>query len=152
MPKTKHSRLQSKLAAWIDQFAEPHRLAAVFTELRATFAGASVVPDVSVFAWQRLPRDEMGEFIDDVFEPPDIAIEIVSPGQRIAHLVERCGWYVDNGVRIALMVNARDSSVTKFCPDEPPIVLRGDTVIDVSEVIPGFQLTVKTLFDALILA
>lgn len=151
MPKTTHSALQGQLAMWINQFAQPIKLAYAFPELRTTFARASVVPDVAVFVWERIPRDERGRLIDDVFEPADIAIEIVSPGQRIARLVEKCGWYVDNGVRIALMVNPRDSSVTIFRPDEPPIVLRGDAVIDVSEVLPGFELTVKSLFDALTL-
>lgn len=152
MPKAKHGALQVILAQLINEFARPRRLAFAFSELRATFASASVVPDISVFHWLRIGRDAKGEPLDDVFEPPDIAIEIASPGQRVARLVERCGWYVNNGVRIALMVNPRDHSVTLFRPDETPLTLLGDVAIDLSEVIPGFQLTVKTLFDALILA
>ena len=47
-PKTRHSTLQAKSVELINRFAEPARLAFAFPELRTTFAGASVVPDVSV--------------------------------------------------------------------------------------------------------
>lgn len=148
-PKAHHSVLQYALSELVNTSCRPLRIAYAFPELRTTFAGASVVPDVAVFTWERIARDARGQLVNDVFEPPDIAIEIVSPGQRIAQQVEHCAWYVGNGVRIALMVNPRDSSVTVFRPDEPPVVLRGAAAIDVVDVLPGFELTVDTLFAAL---
>ena len=48
-PKGQHSRLQVTLVERFNQFAEPRRLALAFSELRATFAGASSVPDVAVY-------------------------------------------------------------------------------------------------------
>src|SRR5438067_12856987 len=54
-PKLPHSRLQSKLAEGFNQFAERRKVAVAFTELRTTFGGRSYVPDVSVYAWARVP-------------------------------------------------------------------------------------------------
>lgn len=77
-PKGRHSVLQSSLAAYVNGFARARKLAFAFTELRATYAGQSLVPDVSVYHWERIPGDEAGRVADDFWEAPDIAIEIVS--------------------------------------------------------------------------
>src|SRR4051794_6788962 len=80
-PRPKHSRLQGILVTRFAMFAEPRRLAMALPELRATFGGASLVPDVAVFTWDRLPLDASGELGDECHTPPDVAIEIVSPGE-----------------------------------------------------------------------
>lgn len=148
-PKGKHSRLQVRLAERVNRFAEPAKLASAFTELRATFGGHSYVPDVAVYRWDRIPRTPAGEVADDFLEPPDIAIEIVSPGQSVNALVRRCLWYVDNGVRMALLVDPGDASVIVFRPDSMPSALRGTEEIDLREVVPDFQLSVNELFGML---
>src|SRR5207248_11679550 len=132
-----------------NRFAQPRKLAYAFPELRAIFAGFSPVPDVGVYLWDRIPRTETGQVSDDFFKPPDIAIEIVSAGQSVNSLVRRCLWYVDHGVRIALLVDPDDASVLVFQPDARPSVLRGADKIDVSEVLPGFELSVEELFASL---
>jgi Uma2 family endonuclease len=86
-PKGRHSRLQIKLGQWFDTWAEPRELASAFTELRTTFGGRSYVPDVAVYRWDRF-SGPFGEIVpDEFFEPPDIAVEIVSPEQRVRSLV-----------------------------------------------------------------
>ena len=85
-PKTVHSVLQMAGRDLVDGFARPRKLARAFVEHRSSYAGASTVPDVAVFVWDRLPRDAAGRWIDDVDYPPDIAIEILSPGQAIGEL------------------------------------------------------------------
>src|SRR5947208_16599976 len=64
-PKGRHSVLQAKVAEYLNRFAEPRKLAFAFPELRATYAGISLVPDVSVYRWERIPRDEAGRVADD---------------------------------------------------------------------------------------
>jgi Uma2 family endonuclease len=83
--------------------------------------------------------------------PPDIAIEIVSPGQAVPDLMEKCIWYVKNGVRIALIADPDEEVVYRFRPDALPDILRDDDRIDLDEVLPGFELTVNELFASLIL-
>jgi Uma2 family endonuclease len=148
-PKARHSRLQGKLVEWFNVFAEPRRLAAAFPELRTTFAGASVVPDVAVYCWDRIPRDATGELADDCRQPPDIAIEIVSPRQSVTSLVRRCLWYVEHGVRLTLLVDPNDRSILVFRPRLPTHAVRGTDHIDLSDIIPGLALVVHQLFDSL---
>jgi Uma2 family endonuclease len=148
-PKGQHSMLQGTFTERINRFAEPRKLAFAFPEIRATFAGASHVPDVGVYLWDRIPRTEAGEVANDFFEPPDIAIEIVSPEQSVNSLVRRYLWYVENGVRVALLVDPHDRSVILFRPSSRPVPLRGADAIEIGDILPGFQLSVDQLFGSL---
>lgn len=148
-PKGRHSRLQARLSDLINRFGEPGKIAAAFPELRTTFAGRSYVPDVAVYRWDRIPVDEAGQVANDFFAPPDIAVEIVSPEQSVNALVRRCLWYVANGVQVALLVDPADQSVLAFRPDQVPRAVRGTDRLDLSDVLPGFQLVGQDLFAAL---
>ena len=148
-PKGHHSALQYEVAELVNRFARSRRLARAFPELRATYAGRSYVPDVSVYRWERIPGDDAGELVNDFVEPPDIAVEVVSPEQRVNALVRRCLWYTEHGVQVVLLVDPADRSVLLFRPEQLPRALHGPDWIDVSDVLPGFQLTVQELFDAL---
>ena len=50
VPGFKHSMITGRIGERLDEFAEPAGLGGAFPELRCTFAGRSVVPDV-VFLW-----------------------------------------------------------------------------------------------------
>ena len=84
--------------------------------------------------------------VDDVFIAPDIAVEIVSPGQSVTDLLLRCLWYVSNGVRIALLIDPDRQSVVLFRPGSEPIALRDTGTLDLGDVIPEFSLDVADLF------
>jgi Uma2 family endonuclease len=51
MPQGKHSRLQGKLVTQINQTFEASKTALAFPELRCTFGGRSIVPDVALLNW-----------------------------------------------------------------------------------------------------
>lgn len=148
-PKGQHSALQSEFIELINRFGRPLELARAFPELRISFGGVSHVPDVAVFSWDRIPRDESGKIANDVFEPPDITVEIISPGQSTTALVRRSLWYVANGVQLALVVDPVDESILAFRADGAPVSWQGEDRIDLGEVLPGFGLTAEELFAAL---
>jgi Uma2 family endonuclease len=146
-PKGQHSWLQGALIRLLGDAGEGS--SAALPELRVTFAGASLVPDVSVFLLERLQLDSRGRFANDVFIPPDIAVEIMSPHQSATALVRRCRWYVANGVHVALLVDPDDETVLGFRPDDRLSEWRGADRIDLSEVLPKLDLTVEALFAVL---
>lgn len=148
-PKGRHAVLQAELIKQLDSCALPGKLARVFPELRVTFGGASYVPDLVLYRWQRVPVEPDGQVANDFFLPPDIAIEIASPEQSITALVRRCLWYVANGVQLALLVDPADQSVLAFRPCRPATAWCGSDRIDLSELLPTCALTVDDLFAAL---
>ncbi len=60
-PQGKHSVIQGELVPAINGVVKRRRVARAFPELRCTFGDRSTVPDIAVFLWNRIPRDENGE-------------------------------------------------------------------------------------------
>jgi Uma2 family endonuclease len=104
---------------------------------------------MSVYRWERIPRDASGRIANDVFEPPDLIVEIASPEQSVNALVRRCMWYVANGVQVAMLVDPADESVVAFRSGGGLSDWRDQNRIDVGEVLPDFALTVEELFASL---
>jgi Uma2 family endonuclease len=148
-PMGRHSVLQMMLVQLCNLIGSTRRLFLALPELRATYGGVSTVPDVSVYRWERIPRNERGEVADRFFVPPDVAVEIVSPDQSVNLLVSRCLWYVDNGAGAALLVDPDHRSVLVFRPGAEPVVRRGADEVDLSDVLPDLRFTVKQLFGSL---
>jgi len=151
-PQGHHAVLQGILFSLLDQYGRRERRALAFTELRTTYAGFSRVPDVAIYRWERVPRDARGRVLNAAFsEPPDIAIEIVSPGQSVNAQLSRCLEYVAAGVVLAVLVDPDDESVVVVRADRTVHAARGQTRIDLDAVLPGFELTAQQLSATLIL-
>ncbi len=148
-PQGQHSALQPVIAELFNRFGRPKKLAFAFTELRATYGRFSLVPDVAVYRWHRIPRTPDGKIANRFDTPPDIAIEIVSPEQTVRELVIRCLWYVAHGVRVANLLNPESPLAVAFRPGVEPIVLLDEGTLDLDDVISGFALDVGELFAAL---
>src|SRR4051794_249640 len=80
-PKTNHSVITDDFLAFLNGYARPRRLGRAFPELRCTFAGRSIVPDVVFLLHEHIQVDGEGRFAPEVFTAPDIHVEIMSPGQ-----------------------------------------------------------------------
>src|SRR5690348_10415700 len=74
MPQGKHSRLQGESVTNINSVVKPQKIALALPELRCTFGGRSIVPDVAVFTWQRIPVDEKGNIANVFNTYPDWTI------------------------------------------------------------------------------
>jgi Uma2 family endonuclease len=148
-PKGPHARLQIVLGRLFDNHAEPRKLGMAFSEARVTFGGDSLVPDVVFYRWDRIPHTATGRVVEDFTTPPDLVVEIISPGQRINALTARCRWYVDQGVPLVLLVDPRRERVMLFREGAEPSLISGDEPIDLEAVLPGFRLTARQLFEAL---
>ena len=145
-PNGPHGTLQIEIGTIFNVFFRPRRLARVFTETRVTFDGVSYVPDVIVYRWERVPSDEWGDIQERFREPPDIAVEIISPGQILRELVERCRWYVEHGVAVALLVQPRQRWVRVFRAGAETGPFSGSDRVDLADVLPGFELDLAELF------
>jgi Uma2 family endonuclease len=109
----------------------------------------SRVPDIAVYRWDRIPRDDAGRVADDFFEPPDVAVEIRSPGQRISALLRRLHSFVKAGARAAVLLDPAHKVVTVVRPDGLVAELRAGDVLDLGDIITGLRLDVTAIFDEL---
>ena len=149
-PKGPHGAIQYGFARQIDDIRTLRRLVRMFTETRITFDGISTVPDLIIYRRDRIPREADGQIAQDFTVPPDVAVEIFSPGQSRPKTIERCRWYVENGVRLAVFADPSRRTVQLFRPGAETSDLRTTDVLDLGDVLPEFALTVDELFAPLV--
>jgi Uma2 family endonuclease len=110
-PQGQHSLIQRELLLTISPILNNQGIAQAFPELRCTFGGRSVVPDVVVFQKDRIPRLANGK-IANVFEiAPDWTIEILSPDQSATKVLKNIRHCLDHGAQMGWLINPEDESV-----------------------------------------
>jgi len=147
MPQGKHSKLRGELISCINEVVESQKIALAFPELRCTFGGRSIVPDVAVFAWERIPIDEHGD-VENVFKTyPDWTIEILSPDQSQTKVTGNILHCLKHGSRFGWLIDPDERSVLVYPPKQQPELLQEEQeVLPVPDLVSGFQLTVGQLF------
>ncbi|MDY6803103.1 MAG: Uma2 family endonuclease [Cyanobacteriota bacterium] len=149
MPQGEHSAIQAGLLSAIFGAGEPRKLAMVLIELRCSFGGSALVPDIAVFEWQRIPRQPNGR-IQNRFEiAPDWVIEIVSPNQFSSILIKKIIFCLNNGTQLGWLVDPQDESVITFQPNEQPQVRYNSDPLPVLNVLTDWQFSAKDLFSCL---
>jgi Uma2 family endonuclease len=147
MPQGQHSIIQFKLAARLDLVFESQDAAVAFTELRCTFGGQALIPDLSVFESARVPRDSEGT-IENVFSiAPDWTIEILSPGQSAPKVLKNINHCLAHGTQMGWLIDPESKSVTISRTGQNILIL--DDPLDVLPV-PEFarvvELSIGTVF------
>lgn len=138
--------LRTEFAQLVNQYARPRKLAFAFPGVRATFGGASLAPPVGVYRRENIPRRADGQLADDVVTPWDIVLEF---NNEQGGIHEKCKWLRANGVKIVLLADADTEDIASFNADGSYQMYVEDFPIDMSSVLPGFQLTAAGLFSAL---
>jgi Uma2 family endonuclease len=149
-PKTTHSVIEIELGALLLAYAKRRRLGRTYPNLRCTFGGRSLVPDLVFFARGRIPKDKSGKRVDDVYLAPDLAIEILSPGQTVRALTARALWCLEHGVRLFWLIQPRRSRVLVFQPGIAPQILESGDRLSGSTVLSGFDLSLDEMFGWLL--
>ncbi|AUT00621.1 hypothetical protein CLI64_09575 [Nostoc sp. CENA543] len=145
MPKGRHSRLQGKLIEVINQVSEAQKIAYGFPELRCTFGNRSIVPDLAVFQWKRIPFTINGDVPDNFQIPPDWTIEILSPEQKPNKVIGDILHCLQYGSRLGWFLDPDDFSILIFLPEKQPALLQGEDSLPVLHEIP-LTLTVNQVF------
>ncbi|MGQ4647354.1 Uma2 family endonuclease [Lyngbya aestuarii] len=147
MPQGKHSTLQGRFTAEINQVASPQQLAYAFPELRCTFGGRSIVPDIAVFEWQRIPLNENGEIKNRFETYPDWVIEILSPEQHDARLTEKIIFCLNHGTKLGWLIDPEARLVIVFKPKQQPEVKKDSDILPVLDILDNWQLSAAELFQ-----
>jgi len=112
MPQGKHSRLQKKLIYKIESVVMPDSIAEAFPELRCSFGGRSIVPDLVMLLQDNIPHDENGEIANAILQAPDWTIEILSPKQSHKKVTNNILHCLDHGCDMGWLLDPEDKSVT----------------------------------------
>ena len=149
MPQGEHSLIQTYLSAAINQINEPQKLVLALTELRCTFGGVAIVPDVTVFEWSSVPLQPNGRIANRFNIPPDWVIEILSPDQSPSRVIRKITFCLNHGTKLGWFIDPDGEAVTVFQPNQTPEFKEGKDILPVLDVISDWQLSVADLFSFL---
>jgi Uma2 family endonuclease len=102
-------------------------------------------PDVAVVSKTRLPR-----LPKHIMLAPDLAVEVLSPGNTDKQITRKLEAYFKHGARAAWVVDPEDSAVRAYRQLEGGELaykrLAGEDVVSGGEVLPGFVAAARTFF------
>ncbi len=151
MPKGKHSTIQGELIIALNSALKPQKTARAFPELRCTFGGRSTVPDVTVFTWDRIPRDDNGAIADSFQAAPDWTIEILSPEQSQTRVTKNILHCLNHGTQLGWLIDPQEQSLLVYFQGQQFALLEAKTdVLPVPDFAQAFELTLGELFGWLL--
>src|SRR5580704_17348905 len=104
-PGFRHGLRQVRVATILDTFGRNHKHGHAVVETGiVTEREPDTVrgPDVSYWSFERLPLDQEPEGYPDM--APDLAVEVLSPWNRLALIRTKMGEYFNSGVRMVWVV------------------------------------------------
>jgi Uma2 family endonuclease len=111
-------------------------------------SGLVRIPDVAFVSWERLPgRRILSEPIPDL--APDLAVEVLSPGNTPGEMARKRQEYFAAGVRLVWIVDPEARMVAVYTEPEQCTVLQEAQTLAGDPVLPGFRLPLRRLFAEL---
>lgn len=86
-----------------------------------------------------LPKDFLGQ-------APDIAVEVVSPSDRMADVNAKVAEYLAAGTSLVWVVEPGRKTVTAYNADRSARLLIEGDELDGGDVLPGFKLPLSEIF------
>lgn len=77
---------------------------------------------------------------------PDLAVEVLSPGNTKREMAEKVEEYFAAGARLVWIVNPKSKTITVYRSLTDIITLTEKDTLDGGEVVPGFQIPIAEIF------
>jgi Uma2 family endonuclease len=122
MPQGEHSIIQGELVTSVNAVVKPQKIARAFPELRCTFGGRSIVPDVAVFTWDRIPRKENGGVANVFQAAPDWMIEILSPDQSATKVTKKILHSLKHNTQMGWLIVPDEQTIFVYQSNQQPEV------------------------------
>lgn len=139
-----HGRLVIKLGARLDEHVTRTGLGTITTETGFILARDPDLvrgPDLAFLGAGREPARDSNGFVELA---PDLAIEVVSPGDTYTEVLAKVDEYLDHGVREVWIVDPQRRRVVVQRPGAPPRTLTADEEL-MSDLLPGLSLRLADL-------
>jgi Uma2 family endonuclease len=143
--KFEHMRVSANLAGILWQYAKTNRLGQVGTEggyKLESDPDTVLGPDVSFVSRDRIALSPEG-YHDG---PPDLAVEVLSPGDRRGKVEQKLALWLEFGTRSVWLVNPGKRTVEICKPSgDRRLLNESDELVD--ETLSGFRVQVSEIFE-----
>ena len=144
-----HGRVAVRFTWRLAQHVEINNLGAVYAAetgfLISTNPDTVRAPDVAFVSRKRL--DAVGKVGGYWPGAPDLAVEVVSPGDTYSEVEEKAIEWLEAGALMVLALNPRKRSVTVYRSLSAITILNEDAILDLNDVVPDFKVSVKDIFN-----
>lgn len=136
-------RIGSRLMAFVDQRRLGHVMGA---DAGYRLPGGNIrSPDTSFVATGRFPDDKPTEDWGSL--APDLAVEVISPGDRPRHVLDKVGEYLDVGVRLVWVIDPQKQRATVYRSLLDVRHLGPEDDLSGEDVVAGFRCRLGDLFE-----
>ncbi|MDQ2099388.1 MAG: Uma2 family endonuclease [Tychonema bourrellyi B0820] len=107
---------------------------------------ANRAPDAS---WVKLERwNALTPEQQKKFPPicPDFVVELMSPSDSLKETQDKMKEYRDNGARLGWLINRKSRQVEIYRPNQEVEVLESPTTVSGEDVLPGFVLSLESIW------
>lgn len=140
----RHGQIAMRMGRAIADFVDEQELGEVFAAetgfVLARDPDTVRAPDVAFLRSER----EVGEgFIEGA---PNLAVEVLSPGDRPGYVREKVAEWLEAGAEAVWVVDPQELTVTIHATGRDPRVIGGEAVLLDDAVLPGFEMSLAELF------
>ena len=141
-PKYFHARSTGKLYVILTDWAVNYGRVEIewAIDLTDTY---SPVPDLTYISFDRLPVTWEENAACPV--APELAIEIISPGQTFGQMIQKASIYLSNNVLRVWIIDPSTQSLTVFYADAAPVTYTGEQLIS-DPIFPELSIVTSQLF------
>ena len=144
-----HGRITNRMAVRLGRFVEENSLGVVATAdtgFQIAHDPDTVrAPDVAFVRAERVPAGGVRGFFQGT---PDIAVEVVSPGDRPSEVTAKSQAWLAAGCSVVWVVDPQTATVSIYSSRSEIAVLHSPDILDCRDLLPGFRLPVAEIFAA----
>jgi Uma2 family endonuclease len=148
LPKFPHSRAAMRLGVPLLKFVSDHDLGEFFISevgFQLTWNPDTVLgPDLAFISKERLK--EVGEVEGYWQGPPDLAVEVRSPGDRRGKVNKKISQWLGFGTKQVWIVEPKHSTVTVYRSETDTTMFSGSDFLEAEDLFPGFRLSLDRIF------
>jgi Uma2 family endonuclease len=135
----RHGRVCANLVTALGSFVRDNRRGQVL-DSSAGFrlpSGNVRAPDVTFVSAERLASHPLSDDFCDA--APDLAVEVLSPGDRPRAVLDKVGEYLESGVRLVWVIDPANARAQVYRSPSAGSERSGDEALDGEDVLPGFR-------------
>jgi Uma2 family endonuclease len=142
----RHSEVAGNIFGLIWEFVQKNPIGKVYVgDVGIAFPNGNVrSPDVTYVSNAKLPGGLSPEAFGELI--PDLAVEVLSPSDRLKELGRKIGEFLDNGVPIVWLVDPSRQTVTIYRSLTETQQLTSKDTLTAEPVLPGFSVSISRFF------
>ncbi|MDT7893714.1 MAG: Uma2 family endonuclease [Armatimonadota bacterium] len=130
----------------LNNYVRRHKLGRVFDSQTGFRPYENLrAPDISFVSKDRLPEGKLPKGFGHL--APDLAVEVLGPEEKVSDYDGKVAEYLSWGVRLIWLVDPNTETVTVVRANGEREVLKGNDVLTGEDVVPGFKIKVRKIFE-----